>query len=435
MLLSIVVLAAGKGTRMGSKNPKVFHNVGNYPMIYHVLKTAKSLIPKNLVIVVSSSLNQYLDDIKQKFKNIDFAIQAKQLGTGDAIKSALKISKFVETDVTLILYGDTPLISKQTLKNSLLNFQKKKMDLCILSMRPRTNENSYGKLKIENGKLKKIIESSESTLDDKKIQLCNSGIMIIKTDLLKKNLGKIKSNNSKREFFLTDIVEIMSKSNFSVDHIECNYVETLGINDKVDLSKVEFEFQNIFRRKVLAQGVSLIDPKTIYFSFDTKIGTDSIIYPNVFFGPGVTIGKNVIIKSFSHIENAEIYNDSSIGPFARIRDHTKINKDVKIGNFVEIKKSTIKDGVKISHLSYVGDAMIGENTNIGAGTITCNFDGVRKNKTFIGPNCLVGSNSSLIAPLKVEKNSIIGAGTVVNKDISNNLTVYRRSELVKKKNK
>jgi bifunctional UDP-N-acetylglucosamine pyrophosphorylase/glucosamine-1-phosphate N-acetyltransferase len=302
-------------------------------------------------------------------------------------------------------------------------------------MKPKNANHSYGRLQIVGSQLEKIIEKSELQGDQKKIDLCNSGIMIIKTDLLSKNLKRVGNKNNKKEFYLTDIVEIMSNENFKVGYEECSFVETLGVNDKTDLSLVEEEFQVQARKKFLRKGVTLIDPKTVYFSYDTKIGKDVVIHPNVYFGPGVKVGNNVILKSFSHIENSIIFNNAIIGPFARTRDYTVIGEDARVGNFVEIKKSKIDKKVKASHLSYIGDATIDENTNIGAGTITCNFDGISKHKTFIGENCFIGSNTSLIAPIKIKKNSVIGAGTVIKKDVPTGTTVYRKSELIKKNNK
>ena len=227
--------------------------------------------------------------------------------------------------------------------------------------------------------------------------------MLVKTKHLIEKLKEIKNKNSKKEFYLTDIVEILNNENYKVSHLEFPYHEFLGVNDKSDQAIVENEFQKIFRKKFLKQGVSLIDPNSVFFSVDTKIGKDVIIHPNVYFGSNVKIGNNVEIKGFCHIENTIIDDRASIGPFARLRDETKIDKEAKIGNFVEIKKSNIKTNVKVSHLSYIGDASIEKNSNIGAGMITCNYDGLKKNKTFIGENCFIGSNTSLIAPIKILK--------------------------------
>ena len=371
----------------------------------------------------------------KKYKNIKFVIQSQQLGTADAVKSALYEESLINSKVTLILYGDTPLISYKSLKKCFERFKKTNADLCVLSMSPPDNNHSYGRLLTKKDRLEKIIEKSEIKNDQYSESLCNTGIMLVKTEHLKQKLKKIKNKNRKKEFYLTDIVEIFNNEGYKVSHHEFPYYEFLGVNDKSDQTLVENQFQKIIRKKFLKQGVTLIDPKTVFFSSDTKIGRDVVIHPNVYFGPNVKIGNEVEIKGFCHIENTIIQDRASIGPFARLRDETKIEKEAKIGNFVEIKKSNIKDNVKVSHLSYVGDANIGGGTNIGAGMITCNYDGLKKNKTFIGENCFIGSNTSLIAPIKISKNSIIGASTVIDKDITEGTTVYRKSELIKKNNK
>ena len=435
MSFSIIILAAGKGKRMNSKVPKVFHKVGNHPMIYHVLDIGMSLKPKFVSLVISEGLDIYKSEIKKKYKKVLFAKQHKQLGTADAVSTALKEKSLRNSNLSLILYGDTPLITKKTLEDSIRKFKKKKADLCVLSMTPSHTNHSYGRLVTKKSRLIKIIEKSEFKSSYDLDNLCNTGIMLIKTNFLTDALKKIRNNNSKKEFFLTDIVEVFNKQKMNVIHVEFPYEEFLGVNDKNDLATVEKVFQNRMREKFLKQGVTLTDPSTVFFSADTEIGNDVIIHPNVQFGRKVKLGNRVEIKGFCHIENSSLNDDVSVGPFARLRDESEIDKDSKIGNFVEIKKSKIKKNVKISHLSYVGDAEINNNANIGAGMITCNYDGYKKNKTYIGENCFIGSNSSLIAPIKIEKNSIIGASTVIDKDIPAGTTVYRKSELIKKNNK
>ncbi len=431
MNLSIIVLAAGKGTRMHSAKPKVFHEVGSFPMIYHVLQTAEELSPKKVSLVISKELVPFKKKIIDRFRKINFVEQKVQCGTANAVRQALSKNKPMN-DISLILYGDTPLISSQTLRKLISNFNNRRLDLCVLSMIPPSKNHKYGRIIIEDGKFKKIVESVEAKTEEKKINLCNSGIMLVNSNLLFSNIGKIKNNNKKKEYYLTDIVKIFNDKGLSVNHIECSFHETLGVNCKKELSIVETHFQKTKRQSFLKKGVTLINANSIFFSFDTIIGKDVIIYPNVFIGKNVKIGNNIKIKSFCHIENTIIKDNVDVGPFARLRDHVFIDSGTKIGNFVEIKKSKIKRNVKISHLSYIGDAQIGDYTNIGAGMITCNFDGKKKNNTIIGNNCFIGSNSSLIAPINVKDNSVIGAGTVADKDVPTQTIVYRRSELVKK---
>ena len=433
MSLSIIVLAAGKGSRMGSSKPKVLHEVGNYPMLYHILDSINSFEDAKIKIVISNSFSQYKSEIKSKYKKITFSTQFKQNGTADAVSSSLDEST-KNSNTTLVLCGDTPLISKKTLKKSLIKFHKDNLDLCVISMIPDNKINSYGKLKFKNKRLTGIVESSEIISNDSS-NICNSGIMIFKTKRLVENLKLIKNKNKKKEFFLTDLVEIFNKKNLSIDHLLCEYRETLGVNCMQDLARVNSEFQKTKRNYYLSKGVVMEAPETVFFSQDTQIGKNVIIQPNVYFGPAVKVKNRVTLRSFSYMDNVIVSNGSVIGPYARIRDGVEIKENTKIGNFVEIKKSKIDKNVKISHLSYIGDSEINSNSNIGAGAITCNYDGVKKNRTIIGKNCFVGSNTSLVAPLNIKKGSIIGAGTVVNKDVPIETIVYRKSELIKKNKK
>jgi len=398
MSLSIIVLAAGKGSRMNSSIPKVFHQVGNKPMINHIHDIALSMNPKLITTVISNDLESLSSEIKNK--KIKIVIQQNRNGTADAVKTALKKINSSNVKNTLILYGDTPLVQEKTIKNAIKYFIKNTLDLCVLAMKPKSNNHSYGRLFFHNKSLVKIIEKTEMTKADLEndLNICNSGMMILNTKKLLKYIDNVENNMQ-------------------------------------ELSNINKIFQNRKRNFFLNKGVFMEDPSTVFFSADTKIEKDVKIQPNVYFGVGVIVKSNVLIKSFTHLENTIINRNVTIGPFSRIRDKVEIGSDVKIGNFVEIKKSDIKSGVKISHLSYVGDALIGNETNIGAGSITCNFDGKNKNRTIIGSNCFIGSNTSLIAPLQINKNSIIGAGTIVNKNIKENSLIYRKSELVRKEKK
>ncbi len=433
MSLSIIVLAAGKGSRMLSAKPKVLHEVGNYPMLFHILDSINSFKDAKVKIVISNTFSQYKSEIKNKYRKVTFSTQIKQNGTADAVNSSLDEST-KSSNATLVLCGDTPLISPKTLKKSLKKFHKNNLDLCVISMTPDNETNSYGKLKFKNKRLTGIVESSEMT-NGKHSNICNSGIMIFKTKRLIENLKLIKNKNKKKEYFLTDLVEIFNKKSLSIDHFSCDFTETLGVNCMKDLARVNFEFQNIKRNYYLSKGVQMIAPETIFFSYDTQIGKDVIIQPNVYFGLKVKIKDRVTLRSFSYLDNVIVSNDSVIGPYARIRDGVEIKENSKIGNFVEIKKSKIDKNVKISHLSYIGDSIINSDSNIGAGAITCNYDGFKKNKTIIGKNCFIGSNTSLVAPLNIKKGSVVGAGTVINKDVPIETVVYRKSELIKKNKK
>ena len=428
--LSIIILAAGKGTRMKSDLPKVMHKVAGREMLNMVIDEAKTLNPKNITVVISDEMMAIQEKIQKAHSEIEinFAIQKERKGTAHAVLTALeKIKKIGEK--TLVLYGDTPLIESATLKKMI-----KKLDdfsLCILGFEDE-EENMYGRLVVDSkGHLEKIIEFKDADDEERKIALCNSGVMAIDGKKIAELLSQVKSNNAAGEFYLTDIVAIAGKLGLKRSFIQTYGEEVLGVNSRLELSEVECIKQDQIREKMMNSGVTLLDPPSIYFSFDTKISNDSIIHPHVFFGPEVEIEKNVEIKSFCHIDGAKIASGAVVGPFARIRPQTKIDENVRVGNFVEVKKSHLKRGAKINHLSYIGDAEIGENSNIGAGTITCNYDGFNKFKTKIGDNVFVGSNSALVAPIEIGDGALVGAGSVITKNVeADDLAVARAKQVV-----
>ena len=431
MSTSIIILAAGKGTRLKSNKPKVFHEVGNLPIIFHVIETAKKLKPREIVVVISQSMLQYKAQILNYDVKIKICIQDEQKGTGHAVKCCENLIS-QKTQNTLILYADSPLISSNSLKRLSKNIFLKKAELCIMAMKTHTR-NRYGKIILDKKKnIIKIVEYLDASLEEKNIELCNSGFMSFQTNSLFSNLKFLTNKNAKKEFYLTDMVQIFNQHNKKISLEICDYVETLGINDRQELSRVEQIFQEKKINAHRVNGVTIMDPRSTYFSYDTKISKDCVIYPNVYFGLGVKISENVKIKSFSHLEGVVVKKNCEIGPFARIRPETLIDEDVRIGNFVEVKKSKISRGAKLSHLSYVGDSQIGSQTNIGAGSITCNYDGKKKNETIIGKNCFIGSNTSLIAPLNIGDNSVIGAGTVLKENIDKKTIVFRKSKVIKK---
>jgi bifunctional UDP-N-acetylglucosamine pyrophosphorylase/glucosamine-1-phosphate N-acetyltransferase len=429
--ISIIILSAGKGTRMKSRLPKVMHKVAGREMVNMVIDEAKKLNPQNITLVVSSEMKIFYEKINNEHKNhqIDFVVQNERKGTGHAVSCATstfnnnkKLNKKV-----LILYGDTPLISHQTLEKMLQKIDD--FSLCILGFDDE-EENAYGRLVINDfGHLEKIVEFKDANEIEKKIALCNSGVIAVDGDALPHLLSQIKNNNSAQEFYLTDMVAIANNQGLKCTFIKTNIAEVLGVNSRVELAHIEKIKQKQIRQKMMENGVTLISPKSVHFNFDTEIAQDVIIYPHVFFGPKVKIESDVEIKSFCHIEGAKIQKNAVIGPFARLRPDTEIQENVHIGNFVEIKKSQIAKNSKINHLSYIGDSEIGENTNIGAGTITCNYDGFNKFKTKIGDNVFIGSNSSLIAPVEIKNGAIIGAGSVITKNVeADDLAVSRTSQ-------
>ena len=428
---SIIILSAGKGTRMKSNLPKVMHKVAGREMLNMVIDEAKKLNPQNITLVVSSEMETFYDQIKNEHKNqqIDFVVQNERKGTGHAVSCATTTfndNKKLHKKV-LILYGDTPLISHQTLEKMLQKIDD--FSLCILGFEDE-EENAYGRLVINDfGHLEKIVEFKDANEIEKKIALCNSGVIAVDGDALPHLLSQIKDNNSSQEFYLTDIVAIANNQGLKCTFIKTNIAEVLGVNSRIELANIEKIKQKQIRQKMMENGVTLVSPKSVYFNFDTKIDQDVIIYPNVFFGSEVVVESGVEIKSFCHIEGAKIQKNAKIGPFARIRPQSEIAENVHIGNFVEIKKSQIAKNSKINHLSYIGDSEIGENTNIGAGTITCNYDGFNKFKTKIGDNVFIGSNSAIVAPIEIQNGAIIGAGSVITKNVeSNDLAVSRTSQ-------
>ena len=424
--LHILILAAGKGTRMNSDTPKVMHTLGGVPMIDHVIAKAKLLRPFQISIMINKSLS----GLKKKYPDVQMLLQEPQLGTGHAVQIFQKKNKLDNNSKLIVLYGDNPLIDLHDLKN--MNAQLAEKDVVIMGFKPKINT-GYGIVVENKGKVSKIVEFKDASAIQKKIKTCNSGIMAFSSKALKL-VTQIKNNNAKKEFYLTDIVKLSKKYNHKIKLINAKDVKTaLGINDMYELGVAETIMQNQLRKKAMKGGVQMIAPETVFLSKDTTFGKNVKIEPYVVIASKVKIGNDVVIHSFSHIEGAIIKNKVSIGPYARIRPGTVLENNSKIGNFVETKNSIINKNSKINHLSYVGDTTIEEDVNIGAGTITCNYDGVKKNKTLIKKGSFIGSNSSLVAPVTVGKNSIIGAGSVITKDVPDNTLALTRAKQKKVK--
>ena len=424
--LTTIILAAGKGTRMNSSLSKVLHPIANQPMLSHIIDKSEKLKSNRIIVVVNETFN--IPKTKPNSKII-YVVQKQQLGTGDAIKACLKNIDKVNNRV-LILYADVPLINNATLRK--LIKLRTKNEIKILAFK-KVEKNNYGKLIIQNDIVEKIIEAKEFKIDNQPDD-CNSGVFCASAEGLLKLIPKIKNNNVKKEYYLTDFFELAFNSKYHTKVVYGSEEEFMGINNKVELAQAEKIMQNKLREKFLKQGVTLIDPETVYFSKDTKIGKDVTIYPNVFIGPKVSIGSNTTIHPFTHLDDCKIGKNVNIGPNARVRPGSDISDDARIGNFVEIKKSKIGKGSKVNHLAYVGDAILGKNVNIGAGTITCNYDGKNKHITQIGDNAFIGSNSSLVAPLKIEKDAYIGSGSVITKDVSKGALAMERNHQTEIKN-
>ncbi len=412
--VAAIVLAAGKGTRMRSALPKVMHPVGGRPMVSHLLSTIEDAGVGRVVVVVSPDMVE----LTSAFGNASIAIQDRPLGTGHAAQCALPNLEGFDGTV-LVLFGADPLVSTATLQRLI----EARMDdnapaLVVLGFRP-VDPAQYGRLVIdEQGQLEQIVEYWDADDATRAIDLCNSGVIAADAATLTRLLEGLGTDNSKGEYYLTDVVALARKEGARCTVVEGNPDELIGIDTRADLARAEAGFQAQARQKALEGGATLVDPGTVWFSFDTVIGSDVTIEPNVFLGPDVTVGDNVTIKAFSHLEGCVVRDGATIGPFARLRPGADIGSQAKIGNFVEVKKSHIARSAKVNHLTYIGDASVGEGANIGAGTITANYDGYIKAQTEIGADASIGSNVVLVAPVKVGRGATVGAGTVVREDVA-----------------
>ena len=425
MNVCTVILGAGKGSRMNSVTPKPFHKIANLELIDWVLKTYDSIKIDKKIIVTSKNI-----DYSKYSKANQIVIQKNQLGTGNAVletKNELKNFK----GIIIICFADTPFITKKTIKN-LINSIKKGNDIALTSFLKR-EKNSYGKIILsQDNKPLKIIEDRNLKLNT---SLCNGGVIAFNSNVMFNLLSKIKPDSISKEYYLTEVVKIASEHNLKINLINIDEKEILGVNSKNDLAFAEKIAQTNLRHFFLNKGVTLIDPETNYFSYDTIIQKDVTIFPNVYIGKGVKIASGSSILPFSHLENCYIKKNVSIGPFTRVRGNTVLNENTKLGNFVELKNVNTGKEVKINHLSYIGDTSVGKYTNIGAGTITCNYDGYKKNITSIGINSFIGSNTTLVAPLKIGDYSTIGAGSVITENVQTGDLAIGRQRQINKKNR
>ncbi|WP_138380217.1 bifunctional UDP-N-acetylglucosamine diphosphorylase/glucosamine-1-phosphate N-acetyltransferase GlmU [Luteithermobacter gelatinilyticus] len=425
--LAVVILAAGKGTRMKSSLHKVLHPLANRPMLLHLMDRLEALNPVKKIVVVGAGKDQVQATIGDQ---AEIVVQEPQLGTGHAVQMAREALGDFQGNV-LILYGDVPMLTEDTLMamvTARTRADGKAPAVVVLGFRPQDTK-AYGRLVLnESGELEAIIEHKDATTEQRQITLCNSGIMAVDGRMLFDLLEQISNTNASGEYYLTDIVAIARQRGQSCAVVEAPEEEVMGINSRKELAEAEAIFQARMRDHFMAEGVTLLDPATVYFSYDTKIGQDVVIGPNVFFGPGVVVEDNVTIHSFSHLEGAVVREGASVGPFARLRPKADVGRKAKIGNFVEVKKSVIEEGAKVSHLTYIGDAHVGAGANIGAGTITCNYDGFNKFRTEIGKGAFIGSNTSLVAPVVIGEGAIIGAGSVVTRNVSGDALAVTRAE-------
>ena len=423
--VAAIILAAGKGTRMKSALHKVLHPIAGRPMLAHLVAGVDALEPQARVIVVGSGREQV-----EAFAHdhaAALAVQEPQLGTAHAVQQAEAALTGFSGDV-LILYGDVPMVSTATMAAMLGRLNAADAPLAVvLGFRP-PDALAYGRvIATPDGVIEKMVEFKDATPAERAETLCNSGLMAIRSEDLWRLLRLVRNDNAAGEYYLPDIVMLGAAEGRRSAVIETHAWEVAGVNSRAELAAVEAEWQQRRRREAMDAGATLVDPDTVWFAHDTVIGRDVTIEPNVFFGPGVTVGDGATIHGFSHIEGATIAAGATIGPFARLRPGAKIGEGAKVGNFVEIKKSTLGAGAKVNHLTYIGDAEVGAKANVGAGTITCNYDGFLKYRTTIGEGAFIGSNTALVAPVTVGKGAIVAAGSVVTHDVAPDALAISRS--------
>jgi bifunctional UDP-N-acetylglucosamine pyrophosphorylase/glucosamine-1-phosphate N-acetyltransferase len=422
---SLIVLAAGMGTRMNSDLPKVLHKIAGAPLVVHAMKSGEALGLDQTVVVVGHGGEEVEAAVKDWNPDAVVVTQEEQLGTGHAALQAREALAGIDGNV-FVAFGDTPFIRPETLQSML--DARATHDVIVLGFEVYDPTVRYGRLVTNGDDLTGIVEFKDATEAQREIPLCNSGVICVDTQLLFSLLDEVGNDNASGEYYLPDIVGIARHRGLSATVVRCDEAETLGINTRAELARAEQLFQNAMRAEAMENGVTLHAPDTVIFAHDTVIGRDAIIEPNVVFGPRVTVESNATIRAFSHLEGCHVSRGSTVGPFARLRPGAELNEDVHIGNFVEIKNATIDEGAKVNHLTYIGDAFIGKKTNVGAGTITCNYDGVFKHKTTIGANSFIGSATMLVAPVTVGNNAMTATGTVVTKDIPDGAMAIARTK-------
>ena len=426
MSLGLLLLCAGRGSRMRSDLPKVLHRVGGFPLYCHSLASAMTLTPDRVVLVTGVGAEMVTASITEHGFDAETVLQTEQLGTAHAVAQAKPVLNDFSGD-TVVLYGDTPFIKSETLQA--MQTARAEHDVVVLGFRA-ADPGRYGRLIMKDNSLDRIVEFKDANAEERAIDLCNSGVMMADTQTLFDLVDAVGNDNASGEYYLTDIVDLANARGLSCGVVQCDESETLGINSRAELAQAEEIFQAQRRSEALDNGSTLVAPATVYFSHDTVIGRDTIIEPNVVFGPGVTVETGATIRAFSHLEGCHVGGGAVVGPYARLRPGAELEKDAKVGNFVEIKKATIGEGAKVNHLSYVGDASVGAKANIGAGTITCNYNGVEKFVTDIGEGAFIGSNTMLVAPVRVGSDAMTASGAIITKDVPDGALAISRSDQV-----
>lgn len=423
--VAAVILAAGKGTRMRSALHKVLHPLGGRPMLMHLMGSLESLAPERRVVVVGDKAEQLRDALAGT--DVALAVQEPQLGTGHAVLQAeAALAGFAGT--VLILFGDVPLVSAATMEQLAATVDAADGPaIAVLGFRPDV-PGAYGRVIADaDGRIQRMVEAKDATPDELAVRLCNAGLMAVRSEHLVPLLKQLGNANAAGEYYLVDIVMLAAAQGLESVVLEAGADEVVGVNSRAELAQAEALFQARRRHELMASGVTLVAPETVFLSWDTEIGADTVVEPNCVFGPGVRVAGGVTIRAFSHLEGAEVATGCEVGPYARLRPGSRLEAGAKVGNFVETKKAVLGPGAKANHLSYIGDATVGAKANIGAGTITCNYDGFSKYRTEIGAGAFVGSNTALVAPVRVGDGAIVGAGSVITSDVGSDALALTRA--------
>jgi bifunctional UDP-N-acetylglucosamine pyrophosphorylase / glucosamine-1-phosphate N-acetyltransferase len=428
MPVSVIILAAGQGTRMNSGLPKVLHALGAAPLLHHAMRAAQSLDPDRTIVVAGHGAEAVSKAAKAFDPDVQIVLQAEQRGTGHAVQQAAPLLTG-ETGDAIVLYGDTPFLRAETLCRLM---QARARHSVVFLGFPAQDPARYGRMVTDGEELLRIVEFKDATPEERSLTLCNSGVVCADTALLLDLVAQLDSANAAGELYLTDIVALARARGLSAGVVIGDEAETLGIDTRAQLARAETLFQTTMRTEALENGVTLTAPDTVFFALDTHIGRDAIIAPNVVFGPGVTVESGAVIHAFCHLEGCHVSRGASVGPFARLRPGAELAEDVHVGNFVEIKNAVLDEGVKVGHLTYLGDAHVGEHTNIGAGTVTCNYDGVMKHRTEIGARAFIGSDTMLVAPVTIGAGAMTASGSVITTDVPAEALALGRARQVNK---
>ena len=428
MKTSLIILAAGMGTRMNSEMPKVLHAIAGDPMLVHAMAAGAMLEPEHTIVVAGHGAEAVTAAAHAYDETATVVLQTEQLGTAHAVDQAREaLDGFDGT--AIVLYGDTPFVSPDTLERMMEAAAR--TDVVVLGFEA-ADPGRYGRLVMQGDTLERIVEFKEATEAERAITLCNSGVIACNAPLLFDLISAVENNNASAEYYLTDIIGLARARGLTATAVTCDEAETLGVNSRAQLAQAEAAFQARARAILLEDGVTLQAPDTVYLARDTIIGRDTVVEPNVVFGPGVTVESGALIRAFSHLEGCHVSRGAVVGPYARLRPGAELEENTRVGNFCEVKNAVIAEGAKVNHLSYIGDAFVGARANIGAGTITCNYDGVMKHHTHIGADAFIGSNTMLVAPVHIGNRAMTGSGSVITSDVEPDALALARAQQVEK---